>query len=275
MHVRCHGLTHPGKVRSSNEDHFLIARLHRSLIVEACSLEDHERLQGSTHGYLFVVADGMGGHAAGEHASSIAVQTIERFVLHTTDWFFRLRQRYEEDLLDELKAGLMECQKQVMVDQTKHPEHHGMGTTITMAYVLWPRMFVVHVGDSRLYFLRGGKLAQVTTDHTMAQQYVAAGMMSQEEANDSKWSHLLWNAVGGSSTGLHLEVHRATLEPGDRLLLCTDGLSKHVEPELLKSTLQAAPLEDACQQLIAQANEAGGSDNITAVVASFESPAPV
>ena len=270
MHVRCHGLTHPGKVRASNEDQFLIAKMRRSMVVEACSLENHERLQGKTHGYLFVVADGMGGHAAGEHASSIAVQTIERFLLHTTDWFFRLREQYEEDLLEELQAGLMECQRQILADQSTHPERHGMGTTITMAYVLWPRMFVVHVGDSRLYVRRGGKLAQVTTDHTMAEQYVAAGMMSPEQANESKWSHLLWNSLGASSTGLHLEVHRGTLEPGDQLLLCTDGLSKYLDGEVLQSTLQASSVEEACQQLIDRANEAGGSDNITAVVAVFE-----
>ena len=270
MQIHSHGLTHRGKVRETNEDHFLIARLHRSMIVEACSLDNHERLKGRTHGYLFVVADGRGGHAAGEHASSIAVETVEHFVLHTTDWFFRLHDRHEEDLLDELKAGLQECQNRILADQAQHPQHHGMGTTITMAYVLWPRMFIVHVGDSRLYLLREGKLVQITSDHTMAQQYVAAGMMSADEADHSKWSHLLWNALGGSSAGLHVEVHRATLKPGDKILLCTDGLSKYHTEQSIAAALESLPVAEACQKLISDANEACGSDNITGIVATFE-----
>ena len=270
MQIHCHGLTHRGQVRPTNEDHFLIARLHRSMIVEACSLANHERLKGRTHGHLFVVADGMGGHAAGEHASSIAVRTVEHFVLHTTDWFFRLHERHEEDLLDELKAGLVQCQDRILADQAEHPQHQGMGTTITMAYVLWPRMFIVHVGDSRLYLLRQGKLAQITTDHTMAQQYVAAGMMSADEADHSKWSHLLWNALGGSSAGLHVEVHRATLRTSDRILLCTDGLSKYHTEQSIRAALEALPVEEACRKLMTDANDAGGSDNITAIVAAFE-----
>jgi protein phosphatase len=211
----------------------------------------------------------MGGHAAGEKASSIAVESIERFVLHTTDWFFRLSPEYEDDLADELKAGLMECQEQIMHDQKENPRNQGMGTTITMAYVLWPRMFVVHVGDSRLYVARSGKVVQLTTDHTVAQQYVEAGRMSPEEASESRWSHMLWNAVGGQSSSLHLEVHRATLEPGDRMLLCTDGLSNYHDLESIGRLIASAPPKESCLQLIADANEAGGKDNITGIVVAF------
>jgi protein phosphatase len=146
-----------------------------------------------------------------------------------------------------------------------------MGTTLTMAYIVWPRLYVVHAGDSRCYLFHKRRLKQITTDHSYAQEFVDAGVIEPEEAEKSRWSHLLWNVIGGKGDEVRPEVHKARLSTNDSLLLCTDGLTYHVSDdelaELLASDLSAAEL---CQQLVDVANEAGGSDNITVVVARFQ-----
>src|SRR5262249_38518521 len=149
----CSGLTDVGRVRQTNEDQFLIADLNKSMLVRqtSLSLDDHTRLFGGSQGALLVVADGMGGHAAGKQASTLAVQTLEHYVLNTMPWFFHLQQDQETDLQDELKSAMEACQHSIETAAAARPEQHGMGTTLTMAYLLWPRLYVVHVGDSRCY----------------------------------------------------------------------------------------------------------------------------
>ena len=145
-----------------------------------------------------------------------------------------------------------------------------MGTTLTMAYVVWPRLYVVHAGDSRCYLFRGGRLEQITTDHTMAQQLVERGVLTPEEAQESRLSHVLWNCLGGNSHELQPEVHKAGLTLGDTLLLCTDGLTGPLRDQDLIETLQHdLPAQETCQRLVSAANSAGGPDNITVVVARF------
>jgi protein phosphatase len=263
------GASHIGRVRPKNEDQYLIADLNKMLVARQTSLA-HDRELGGMHGQLLLVADGMGGHAAGELASKIAIDTVTDYVLHTMDWFFRLG-RHEEDLLDELQAALQRCHCEIQADAAENPEHHGMGTTLTMAYVIWPRLYVVHVGDSRCYLLRGGKLEQVTTDHTMAQRFVEDGRLSAEEAETSRWSHVLWNSLGsGRGSTPRPEVYKAKLDDGDTVMLCTDGLSKHVPLEQIREVLSSADgVENACQRLVDMANAAGGSDNVTVIVARF------
>jgi protein phosphatase len=268
----CHGMTDPGRVREVNEDQFLIADLNKSMLVHQSSLrlEDHTRLFGGTEGRLFVVADGMGGHAAGERASSLAVDTVTRYVLNTLPWFLRLQGGEENDLQEELKSALARCQDRIEAEASAHAERHGMGTTLTMAYLVWPRLYVVHAGDSRCYLLRGERIEQVTHDHTMAQKLVEAGALRPEEAESSRWSHMLWNCLGGGSHDLSVDLHKATLQVGDTLLLCSDGLSKCVPDKQIAQTLERGEsAEAACRSLVAAANEAGGPDNITAIVAYF------
>jgi protein phosphatase len=143
-----------------------------------------------------------------------------------------------------------------------------MGTTLTMAYILWPRLYVVHAGDSRCYLARGGRLHQITRDHTVAQQMVEQGILSPSEAEDSRWSHVLWNCIGGGTHDLSPEVYKATLQPGDAVLLCTDGLSKIVTEERIVDVVQkVGNVEAACRQLVSEANLGGGPDNITVVLA--------
>jgi PPM family protein phosphatase len=267
-----YGLSDVGKVRPANEDQFLIADLSPSMLIHQTSLghEDHSRLFGGSQGKLLLVADGIGGHAAGKRASTIAVDTLAHYVLNTMPCFLRFREGHEDDLEEEFRAALARCQKQVEVHVTANPECRGMGTTLTMACILWPRLYVVHAGDSRCYLSRGGKLEQVTTDQTMAQQLVEQGTLSPEEVKNSRWSHVLWNCIGGGSAQLSVEVYKGTLQMGDTLLLCTDGLTGVVGDERIGELLaRSVGAEEACERLLEAANAAGGPDNITVVIARF------
>jgi protein phosphatase len=267
-----YGLTDVGKVRTVNEDQFLIADLKRSMLIHQTSLEleDHSRLFGGSQGQLLLVADGMGGHAAGKRASTIAVDTLANYVLNTLSWFLEEPNCEEDILKEEFKAALTRCQKQIEAQAAASSEARGMGTTLTVAYVLWPRLCVVHAGDSRCYLLRGERLQQLTTDQTMAQKLVERGALTADEAKVSRWSHILWNCLGGGSPELSVEINQTTLRLGDSLLLCTDGLTGEIDNERIRNLLRGSPsAEDACRQLVAAATEAGGRDNVTVVVARF------
>jgi len=132
----------------------------------------------------------------------------------------------------------------------------GMGATMTMAYLIWPKMYVVHVGDSRCYMLRDAHLQQITTDHTYAEEYVKAGVLKPEEARKSQWSHVLWNVVGGKNSALQPVVYRCELREGDRVLVCTDGVTRHLDDNQLTEILLDQPTaKHTCKQLIRSANE--------------------
>lgn len=267
-----HGTTHPGRVRESNEDQFLVADLTKAMAVRQTSLpaDDHARLFGAPPGHLLAVADGLGGQAGGRRASGLAVRALARYVLDTLPWFFRTREGEEGDLAEDLRAALGECQRAVEEAAGDSPEHRRMGTTLTLAYVQWPRLYVVHAGDSRCYLLRGTRLHRITRDHTVAQQLVDQGAMTAEQAAESRWSHVIWNCIGGGKHELNPDVHKAVLDPGDVLLLCTDGLTKHVPDGRIAEVLGGAGgVAELARQLVREANSAGGSDNVTAVVARF------
>jgi PPM family protein phosphatase len=185
-------------------------------------------------------------------------------------WFFRLSESGEDDLAAELKSCLEACQNRVEAAAEVRQEDRKMGATLTMAYLYWPRLFVVHAGDSRCYILRGSRLHQVTKDHTVAQQLMDKGVLSADEAEDSRWSHALWNCIGGGSHDLNPDAYKATLKIGDTLVLCTDGLTKAVEELQIAQVLcSRGSAEECCTKLVALANAGGGPDNITAVVARF------
>lgn len=270
--MSCSGLSDIGRVRQTNEDQFLIADMNKSLLIRQTSLshDDHTHLFGGSQGALLLVADGMGGHAAGKQASTLAVQTLERYLLNTMPWFFQLREDQEDDLLDELRSAMEACQHSIERAAAAHPEQRGMGTTLTMAYLLWPRLYIVHVGDSRCYLFRPPHLVQITKDQTMAQQLVEKHVLTPEEAPHSRWSHVLWSCLGGHSRQFSVEAYKATLAVGDTLLLCTDGLSGPVrDEEIMRLLQQGGSTEEMGRRLVAAANAAGGPDNITVVVARF------
>lgn len=260
------GKTDVGRVRKVNEDQFLIAELSKWMEVHQTSLPIHDstRLSSQRSGHLYLVADGLGGAPAGEVASSLAVDTVVRYVLNAMPWFFRV-ERQEAEVEAELKKVLENCQSKIESDVAQHPSHSGMGTTLTMAYVIWPELYVVHVGDTRAYLHRGARLLQITTDHTI-------GNALAGERIAPAIRRILWNVIGGGSSDLQPAVYHLTLQPDDTLLLCTDGLTRHLPDDRIISLLDSSPTaEVACDHLVREANEQGGKDNVTTVVARFRS----
>jgi len=271
LRVRSFGLTDPGKVRGTNEDQFLIASLHKSLHVQKTSLPQPKVQHSRDQCHLFIVADGMGGHAAGEQASALAVGSVEGFVLETIKWFAECKSREQDKVFGDFQSALGQANARVLAEAVAHPECHGMGTTMTLAYSLNDDLFVAHAGDSRCYLCRGGALYRLTSDDTLVEEMVKLGTLRADEAGDHHWRHVITNAIGGGSPEIKVAVHKLHLLAGDQVLLCSDGLTGMVSEEEIAQVLhtQADP-EAACRQLVARANEQGGKDNVTVVVARYE-----
>lgn len=274
-HIDAAGLTDVGRKREVNQDQFLIADLSKSLQVDQTSIDiaDASTMFGGSQGKLLLVADGVGGHAGGETASAVAISSIATYVLNSLQWYFRLDHDNEEDFTDDLKSAVEFSNEEIKRAGRQSSGNYRMGTTATLAYVIWPRLYVMHVGDSRCYLIRGDSIECMTEDHTMAAVLAGADGVSPEECKN--FSNVLWNVLGGGEENkdLKVEAHKSKLEVGDTLLLCSDGLYKYLSDEELLATLQRCDSsEAACRQLVDQANNAGGSDNITVVVSRFNAP---
>jgi protein phosphatase len=269
--VRSFGLTDPGQVRPSNEDQFLIGELARVLTVHQTSIPQPEAQTGNHRGYIFVVADGMGGHAAGEIASGLTLTTIEGFLLNTLRRFTNLQTTEEPRALKELQTALFHANTRIFEETALHPEWQGMGTTLTLALAVDWKLFVAHAGDSRCYLFSQGHLHQLTQDHTMVVELVRLGAIAPEAAPRHPYRHVVTNALGGKQANVRAEVHKLDLEPGDVVLLCSDGLTEMVSDERIAAILGEE--DDPCraaERLVGEANEQGGVDNITVIVARFE-----
>jgi protein phosphatase len=272
--VRSFGLTDPGKVRESNEDQFLIAELARTLWVHQTSVPQSPTHHGRNRGHIFVVADGMGGHQAGEVASALTVASIEAFVLHLLHRFSNLEVTDEQSVVKDFQAALRQADARLFEEAAHHPEFAGMGTTLTMAFATGRKVFVIHAGDSRCYLYRGGKLQQLTLDQTIAAELARRGVIKPEQVSCHQFRHMVTNFLGGSqrsATGVQVEVRQADLERGDVLLLCSDGLTDMVADDQIAAILATErDPQVACERLVATANAQGGKDNITVIVARFE-----
>jgi protein phosphatase len=276
LRLVCHGATHPGQVRPVNEDQFLIAALAKALQVLQTSLPDQEVQYSGPHGHMLLVADGVGGHAGGRYASALAVSAVEDFVLDTLNWCLRLRYAKGSasgagNLLAEFRKALEQADRRLFEEARLRPDLRGMGTTMTLAFCLDSDLFLAHVGDSRAYLLRDGLLHRLTSDHTLVQELVQRGALAPEEAEGHALRHVITNVVGGSEPGVNVEVHKLGLEPGDRLLLCSDGLTEMVpDGEILRALQADDDPAEVCRKLIDLANANGGRDNVTVVVARLE-----
>jgi len=267
------GATDVGRVRDSNQDQYLIAALERALLIEGSSLtaQAGTRLVDTPQGRILVVADGIGGHAGGEVASAVTIDAMAHYCFEAMPWV----QRRSECSVEELSAGLQEAVRTAQERVRRVAKRKGiapdLGTTLTMAYVAWPELLLVHVGDSRAYLLRDDKLHRLTIDHTLAQQMVDGHMMTPEQAATSHFSHVLVNAVGGNTDDINVEMRHLKLQLDDQLLLCTDGLYDMLPDDRIHAALSDThqPVASVVQGLIAAANAAGGRDNVTAVMARF------
>jgi protein phosphatase len=269
--VKAFGLTDIGRVRRTNEDQFLCAELTKAMRVWQTTLPEPKAQFGEERAHLFLVADGMGGHHAGEQASALAVVAIEEFTLNTFKWFFHSNGPEAQRVLSQFQTALRHADARILEESADHPELSGMGTTVTMAYHLNAQLCVVHVGDSRAYMFSDDALTQITHDHTLIAEMVRQGELRPEQMAHHRLRHVITNVVGGTEAGVDVEAHTFEVHPGDRLLLCSDGLTEMLPNETIAATLRAMPEpEAACTSLVAQANAAGGSDNITVVIVRFD-----
>jgi serine/threonine protein phosphatase PrpC len=272
--IEAAGSTDVGRARPVNEDAYLIATLQRSMVIhDACPAAARGWFAGDSAGTLLVVADGMGGQGGGDVASRVAINTIAGYLLNVMSWTSGASATALANDRDSL-PGVREQLSSALVigDSTVKNAAAGtatpaMGTTLTMALVLWPMLYVAHVGDTRCYLLRAGKLRCLTTDHTLARKMAETAAVQVDP--ESQLNHVLWNSLGGSAEIPQPEIVKMTLEVGDVLLLCSDGLTKHVTDAQIATYLSAAESNgQRAQRLVEQANAGGGSDNVTVVVAS-------
>jgi protein phosphatase len=210
---------------------------------------------------LFAVADGMGGHQAGEKASRMAIEIVEREVKDASD-----AKSLDGDAAGQaIKTAAQRAGAAIFDAAQADPEMSGMGTTLTALLLRGGRAHVAHVGDSRCYLYRDGKCQQLTDDHSWVSEQVRAGLLSQEEAKESKFKHIITRSVG-FERDVQVDANAVTINPGDCFLICSDGLSNYLEGDEIAKVMTAHFYRQVPALLIALANDRGGEDNITVVL---------
>lgn len=258
------GLTHPGRVRAENQDHFLLCTLHQQIVIHGTSLPgpEHLPLRGERMGTIMLVADGVGGTAAGGEASQLATEAITSYVSSTMRCFHAAEAASEEkEFFGDLRSAVHDAHERVRLQASV--EKQRMATTLTLAIAVWPRMYVIQVGDSRCYYYWNGKLRQVTRDQTVAQYLVDSGALPADQAARSPFNNVLSSAIGGEEA--KPEVALLDISPrGCVILLCSDGLTKHVKDEEIAEHLRTmTSAEQVCTALLELSLDRGGTDNIT------------
>jgi protein phosphatase len=264
--IDCFGLTHAGKVRKSNQDHFLICSLHRLVRLHGTSLTDLGALPvGSERmAFLAMVADGVGSGARGGEASRHAVEWLTRYVAEAMQAYY-VTDATAESFLSALNDAALRAHASMQELAQADADLEGMATTLTLLLFVWPWVNVLQVGDSRYYRLEKGELIQVTRDQTMAAALVEQGVFTPEEAGRTRWANVLASSLGGKQTAPVVSRLPSTL--GAVHLLCSDGLTKHVSDDRIKERLATmTSARQACEALVDDALEGGGSDNVTVVV---------
>jgi protein phosphatase len=265
VRVDAFGLTDPGKVRPANEDHFAIAVLRKAVELRQCSITASHVTERYTspEAMVFVVADGVGGQPGGAFASETAITALVEYLSQAAGCYHNLDVTREHEFLAHLENSVHTAHLRLGGSEGGS---HGPATTLTMATLVWPRAYIVHVGDSRAFYLRRGRLRQLTRDQSMGEFMVESGAWTEEQARRARTSGVLVSALGAAEMTPALGL--VDLVPGDTLLLCTDGLTKHVSDETIAEILgRSGSAEAACRALVDAALAEGGTDNVTAVVA--------
>ena len=263
-HLVVAALSHPGETGKNNEDCFSVTSYH----LEA----------DGTPALLALVTDGIGGHRAGEVAARLTADTIVRSLAESSG----------QDPVPQLKAAVIDAARAVSRSAQESPDRAGMGSTAAVAWIIGPRLYAVYVGDSRIYLLRHGELRQVSVDHTWVQEAIDHGVIAPEEARNHPHAHVLRRHLGGQlepqpDTRLRLSPDESdeqaeanqgvSLDPGDQILLCSDGLTDLVQDGEMEDILLSSTPAAAAQALIDLARSRGGFDNITAIVMALPVPA--
>lgn len=270
------GLTHAGSVRSSNQDHFLICSLRRQVQILRTSLPDGTRWPSAERlAFLAMVADGVGGSSQGEEASRLAVEGITDYVTQSMKAYYTADASAGQDFAQALEDAAMQVHARVVERAQAEPGGRNMATTLTLFLGMWPKAYLLQIGDSRCYLMRDGVLTQITRDQTMAQELVDQGVLTRADAPRTRWAHVLSSAIGGHQTAPVVTQFESVWN--QVILLCSDGLTKHVSDERIGERLRAmTSAKQVCEQLLADALEDGGSDNVTILVGrAVEKPAAV
>jgi len=267
-------LSHAGHVRANNEDQFFVTRLTRSLETMLSSLPRGDVPEHAEEvNYVMVVADGMGGHAAGEVASRLAISALVSLALDLPDWIFKMDEEGAPEIERRARRLVQQVSSLLVERGREDAALRGMGSTLTAARSYGHDLLIVHVGDSRAYLFRAGHLHRLTKDHTYAQMLVDSGRLQAADVASSGVRHILTNALGGSTEQVDVDIDFLHLENSDRLLLCSDGLTDLVDDDTITRTLtETQTSSDACTALMQLALDGGGRDNVTVIVAGYTLP---
>lgn len=267
------GLTHPGKVRTENQDHFFVGAIARGLTVEATSVTEGERrfVHPDRLASLGIVADGVGSSAGGGEAARLAVTDL----LASVSRFFHDADRAENEDPDVfsrlLHDATLACHESLLGKAEEEGGKRRFATTLTLFLGLWPHAYLLQVGDSRCYIYKGGALSQISRDQTVAQDLVDSGALSRTAAEESRWANVLSSAIGAGEAAP--AVTRVVRDWGTVVLLCSDGLTKHVPDERIAERLGSlTSSREVAEQLLQDALDGGGTDNITIVVGRTIAP---
>jgi len=267
-------LSHQGLVRANNEDSFLVTTLERRMRALATNLPTN--LVSRNYGeiaYGMIVADGMGGAAAGEIASRTAISALVDLVIQTPDWIMRLDEENAGKVLQRTDERIGKLVSALSEAAEINPHLSGMGTTLTLAVSLGSDLLIAHVGDSRAYLFTEGQLVRLTKDQTMAQLLADLGVISADDLAMHHARHVLTSAITASGTKVEVELHHLRLANNDQLLLCSDGLTGMVDDSGIEAILKKkSNATETCQALVDAALAAGGKDNVTVILARYELP---
>ncbi len=269
------GVTHPGKVRRENQDQFLLATIHKRMQVKLTSLGDGDlpMFGDQRVGFLGMVADGVGGGFGGQRASATALSVIAEYVGASSDCFLTA-DTSEDRFIQTLQDVALRSHEAVRERAKREAEGRSMATTLTLWFGVWPWYYILQVGDSRYYLYREGRLTQVSRDQTIAQDLVEKGVFTRAVAERSRLSDVLSSAIGADEA--MPVVTRLRSEWPNVHLLCTDGLTKHVSDDRIAEVLRTMTgAKQACETLLQEALDGGGTDNITIIIGrTVERPAP-
>jgi protein phosphatase len=259
------GLTHTGKVRQANQDHFLLGSLHQHLRVISTSLPVTElHLDNERMAFLAMIADGVGGNDNGEEASRLALEEASEYIMHCTDCYYHTDTK-NEAFIEILQEAATHCHSRVTTRSAEAADRRGMATTLTLYFSVWPWIYLLQVGDSRYYLYRNGTLTQITRDQTMAQELVDQGVMTRATAFSSRWANVLSSSIGGQQTAP--VVTRLPADWSNVHLMCSDGLTKHVTDAQIAERLRTMEsAQQVSEALLQDALDAGGTDNVSIIV---------
>jgi len=260
------GLSHPGLVRAENQDHFLLATIHKRVQVIQTNLSAQAQLPMEDERLAFVamVADGVGGAEGGEEASATALESAMHYLARSTECYYQA-DGTDEQFINALQAAAMRSHEAVLAKAQEVAEGRTMATTLTLWMGVWPWFYLLQVGDSRYYLFRNGVLTQITRDQTIAQDLLDQGVFTRSMAARSQYSNVLSSALGGEAA-LPV-ITRLRADWNNVHLLCTDGLTKHVSDERIAEVLsRMTSAREGCEQLLAEALDAGGTDNISIII---------